>query len=256
VQTIFAEGVPTEILGLLWSKQDPSSGLFPTDETPADDEVEYPFHLSNQILLWYTLTRMARLLKEVGEPRGLRVRDLEDHAKQLRLAVFNHFVVPRPADDEQFFAYLCDGKGNRRLYHDANDLPTLLAVKWGFVELAPEINIWKNTMGFGFSSANEKGYFGGGPFAGLGSVHTPNPWPLGYFQEFMYAHMMGDKGAQEDASRRIQNAMSFDGTFPEAVDAETGTITSKAWFSWPGCMIASALIPSLKEREQIKMSRA
>jgi uncharacterized protein len=253
VKKILAEGVPSEVLHLLWSKQDEFTGLFPTDETPADDEAEYPFHLSNHILLWHTLNRMQQLLKEIGETWNLKIADLERRAKRLRSTVLKHFVVPRESDGEPFFAYLCDGKGNYRLYHDSNDLPTLFAVKWGFIELAHEVAIWKNTMDFGVSSENAEGYFGGGPFAGLGSVHTPDPWTLGYFQEFIYAHMIGNKEAQDDAWRRITGAMPFDGIFSEAVDARTGAITSKAWFSWAGCMIASAFIPSLKERERINL---
>lgn len=41
-----------------------------------------------------------------------------------------------------------------------------------------------------------------------------------------------------------QGSMFMDGLFSEAVNAETGecNLTSRAWFSWPGCVISSALI--------------
>lgn len=254
VQAILAEGVPAQILGLLWSKQDPLTGLFPTDETPADDEVEYPFLLSNHILLWYTLSRIVQLLGKVGESPDLKISDLAGQAEILRKAVLSYFVTARPTDGELFFAYLSDGKGAHTFYHDANDLPTLFAVKWGFIKDEYELRLWKNTMEWGISPANEKGVYGDGhPFAGLGSVHTPSPWTLGYYQELMYAYMIGSKLAQDDVWRRIHGVMPFDGTFPEAVDAKTGGITSKAWFSWAGCMIASAFIPGLREMEEIMM---
>jgi len=43
-------------------------------------------------------------------------------------------------------------------------------------------------------------------------------------------------------AKKIQGSMFMDGLFSEAVNAETGECTSKAWFSWPGCVISSALI--------------
>ncbi|KAI1848844.1 hypothetical protein JX266_005272 [Neoarthrinium moseri] len=251
VQKILAEGVLTEVLELLWSKQDSSTGLFPTDETPGDDEVEYPFHFSSHVLLWFTLSRVAQLVQEAGPVPSLSVSTLQKRAQELKAAVLHHFVAPRQSDGQPIFAYLCDGNGNHRLYHDANDMPTLFAVKWDFIEAAGELGVWKNTMDWGLSPANDSGYFQGGPFGGLGSVHTPDPWALGYFQEFMYAHMIGDREAQSSAWRRIRAVMLFDGSFPEAVDAETGVITSKAWFNWPGCMIGIAFIPALKEKERI-----
>lgn len=58
----------------------------------------------------------------------------------------------------------------------------------------------------------------------------------------MYAHVKGNEGKREDAWRRIKGCMFWDGLFSEAVDKDTGDCVSKAWFSWPGCMIGSALL--------------
>lgn len=97
-------------------------------------------------------------------------------------------------------------------------------------------------MDFGLSPLNDGGYYGEGEFGGLGSVHTRGPWPLGYAQEFVYAHLTGDEAGKADAWRRIKGSMFWDGLFPEAVDRHTGDCVSKAWFSWPGSMIGSALL--------------
>jgi meiotically up-regulated gene 157 (Mug157) protein len=68
---------------------------------------------------------------------------------------------------------------------------------------------------------------------------------LGYFQEMLYADARGNTRAKDDVLKRIIGAMQWDGTFGEAVDVNTGETTSKAWFSWPGSMIAAALVDSL-----------
>ncbi len=61
-------------------------------------------------------------------------------------------------------------------------------------------------------------------------------------QEFVYASIVGNKNAIMGAWKRIRGAMFWDGLFSEAVDKDTGDCTSKAWFSWPGAMIGSALL--------------
>jgi uncharacterized protein len=139
------------------------------------------------------------------------------------------------------FVYLTNGKGLSKSYHDANDIPTLFVEAWGFAVSPVEVEAWKNTMMFGFSTVNEGGYYGKGRFAGLGSVHTAAPWPLGYFQMWRFAQMTGNDKAEGEAWQKICGSMQWDGTFSEAVD-ETGECISKAWFCWPGAMIGSGLL--------------
>lgn len=247
VSEIVREGTVADIVDLLESRQDSESGLFPTDETPGDDPVEFPFHFSSHVLLWYTFTRLARLIEALGDSINidaskLHPSRLHNLAQNIFSATMKHFVSVNPKTNERMFAYLTSGAGRHVFYHDANDIPTLFAPEWGFVNTPEDIAIWTRTMEFGLSSANEGGFYGDGPYGGLGSVHTRGPWPLGYFQELVFAEMRGDLQAREQAWRKIQGAMFPDGLFSEAVDGHTGECTSKAWFSWPGSMIASALL--------------
>lgn len=242
VRDLIAGHTVTDILQLLWSKRHPITGLFPTDETPGDDAVDYPFHFSSHILLWHTLERMAALLVSLGPLPGLSIEIVQSSADAVRSAALNHFLTVDTATSRPLFAYLTDAQGQYTFYHDANDIPTVFAEKWGFVSSAEELDAWRNTMAFGTTAANEAGYSTGGTFAGLGSVHTSGPWPLGYFQELMYAHDQGDKEGERDAARRIRGSAQWDGTFGEAVDIDSGVTTSKAWFSWPGSMIGALLI--------------
>lgn len=250
VEDLLAEGVVTDILGLLDSKRDSVTGLFPTDETPGDDTVDYPFHFSSHVLLWYTLTRAAHLFRTIGAKPGLSIEVIESIADTVRSAALRHFLTRDKHTGHLKLAYLTDGQGHHTFYHDANDIPTIFAAKWGFLTLPDEVKAWRNTMDFAMTDENELGYSSGGTFAGLGSVHTTGPWPLGYFQQLLYAYVTGNKTAEQDASRRIVGAMQWDGTFGEAVDVHSGTTTSKAWFSWPGSMIGALLV---EEEEGIKL---
>lgn len=234
------EAIP-QLLALLASKRDPDTGLWPTDETPGDDAVEYPFHFSSHVLLWRTLTRLRDLYARVYTAEHETARMLDSLAAELQSAAMHAFLVKRPDTGEEVFAYLTDGKGNHTLYHDANDIPTLYAHPWHFVRDARERLAWHATLAFGMSPDNSQGYCSVGKYPGLGSVHSPGAWVLGYFQELAYATMRRDEGAMKVAWKKVVRAMQWDGTFSEAVDEE-GRCSSKAWFSWPGSMLGAEVI--------------
>ncbi|KAH8780614.1 Six-hairpin glycosidase-like protein [Hyaloscypha sp. PMI_1271] len=244
VKSILTEETIPSILSILELHRDPSTGLYSTEETPGDDAVEHPFHFSSHILLWHTLARLAKTLSKLKFASGtLNPECLKQKAERLQTATLRHFVACNPATGTTMFAYLTDGAGVHTFYHDANDLPTLFIPTWRFADpSSPEHALWTRTMEFGLSPLNTDGFFPQGPYGGLGSVHTRGPWPLGFAQEFIFASLLGDRAAIEDAWRRIQGSMFMDGLFSEAVNAENGECTSKAWFSWPGCVISSALI--------------
>ncbi|KAB5539404.1 Six-hairpin glycosidase-like protein [Coniochaeta sp. 2T2.1] len=245
VNKILAGRAFEDVLGLVRSKRDPATGLFPTDETPGDDAVEFPFHFSSHVLLWYTCTRLAELFKSLGPCHVGDAERMATLAAQVRRATLQHFLTADPATGEVMIAYLTDGEGHHTLYHDANDIPTIFAPTWGFLNTSVEMQSWRNTMEFALSTRNKLGFASGGPFEGLGSVHSKGAWPLGYFQELMFAHATKDETMRRAVWQKIEGAMQWDGTFGEAVDIETGGTTSKAWFSWPGSMIGAALVAEL-----------
>jgi meiotically up-regulated gene 157 (Mug157) protein len=244
VISILTEETIPSILSILKAHQDSSTGLYSTEETPGDDAVEHPFHFSSHILLWHTFSRLGQTLSTLNYiSEALNPEPLRQKTEHLRMSTLKHFVASNPATGGTMFAYLTDGAGVHTFYHDANDLPTLFIPDWDFAkQSSPEHAIWTRTMELGLSPSNTDGFFPQGPYGGLGSVHTRGPWPLGFAQEFIYANLVGDAAAARDAWRRIRGSMFMDGLFSEAVDAETGDCTSKAWFSWPGSVIGSALL--------------
>jgi uncharacterized protein len=164
---------------------------------------------------------------------GLAGLDLEKRATAIRQAVYRHMVVPHR--DRSLFAYLVDLKGNHRLYHDANDLPTALAPIWGFC--SGDDPVWQATMTFAFSRDNEGGYYPG-RYRGLGSVHTPHPWPLGAVQEMIVAGVLADPARRQRAWRRLRRRAFWDGLFAEAWDEVSGEVASRHWFAWPGAALS------------------
>lgn len=241
VRSIISSNTIPLILDMLENHRDPITGLYLTEETPGDDAVEYPFHFSSHILLWHTINRLSCLVKSFSEIETSQYAGLDSLTSEIRTRVLKHFVGKHPKTGDIMFAYLTNGAGRYTFYHDANDIPTLFAVDWNFIDESTK-EIWVQTMNFALSDSNDGGYYPEGEFGGLGSVHTRGPWPLGYAQEFIYASLTSNSTAKENAWRRIKGSMFWDGLFSEAVDAHSGDCVSKAWFSWPGSMIGSALL--------------
>ncbi|AIQ11968.1 glycoside hydrolase family 125 protein [Paenibacillus durus] len=227
-----------EILDMIMEYKDRERWLFQTGETPADDEVAYPYHFSSQVLVWHTLTSLAKL----NETFSFTNLELLEMARLVKNDILDCFVTPH--GDGELFAYLSDLKGSFQLYHDANDLPTVYAPIWGFCN-SNDLR-WINTMEFAFSEENKGGFYDG-EYGGLGSVHTPHPWPLGDGQELLYSLQIGDDRRQQQVRRKLAGTVQWDGLFPEAVNEHTGDVESRHWFSWPGAFISSVFVHSLSE---------
>jgi hypothetical protein len=252
VRNIVKTGVIQELLRVLNAKQDKQTMLWPTDETPGDDRVEYAHHFSSHVLLWRTFTRLHELFTLLETLWDEQTSRLDTAAVRLKERTIEAFTSTPCSSAPTLFAYLTDGCAKQIFYHDGNDVPTSFAKDWGFVSSREEICTWKATMDFALSPANEKGYCNGSPYGGLGSVHSPGAWTLGYYQEMAYAVSANNVHGMQDAWTKIAAAMQWDGTFPEAVDPKTAACTSKAWFSWPGAMIGALLIRMRKAgQEQI-----
>jgi hypothetical protein len=113
----------TEAVLPVLSREHAGTGLFATDETPADDPVAMPYHLSSHILLWYTFRKLAPMMQ---------IDKLSEVMERTHNAIWREFVIEH--NGRNLFTYLTDGAGNHQLYHDANDLPLALAPFWGFCE--------------------------------------------------------------------------------------------------------------------------
>jgi uncharacterized protein len=221
-----------EILTMLMDHKDEQKWLFKTGETPGDDHVVHPYHFSSHVLVWWTLCQLARLNSSVP----FTTRNLLTWAENVQQDCLASFTTTQ---DNALFAYLTDLQGNYQLYHDANDLPTVYAPIWGFCQ--QDDPVWQQTLQFGLSTQNKGGFYPGA-FGGLGSVHTPHPWPLGDGQELLYAHILHDPKRYEQVLQKLTRVVLWDGLFSETIHEETGLVASRHWFSWPGAFISTVLL--------------
>jgi hypothetical protein len=183
-------------------------GLIATEETPADDPLAQPYHFSSHVLLW----RVLDVFRDAA-------------AGDVRAATLRHF------ESRGRFAYAVAGPDaeDARHYHDANDLPTVFAPGWAFCDANDPR--WRATIEFAWSDDNEA--FFPGTLGGLGSVHTPHPWPLGDLQEIVVARATGNPERERRAKDRLARVETWDGLLPEAYDETSGAVASRHWFAWP-----------------------
>lgn len=200
------------LIDALMARKAPHAALFPTDETPGDDPIAYPYHFSSHLLFWYTLKRLGQI--------GIDYHSLQDEIAE---AITRYFVAD--FNGQLLYAYASDGHSKHHFYHDANDLPLALAVAWGYCR--SDDPLWRATVHFALSPDNKGGYYHGR----LGSVHTPAAWPLGEIQTWI----MGDS---QQAQQNLEQAAQWDGALPEAYDAETGAVVSRHWFAWTNAAYA------------------
>ncbi|HET9519838.1 MAG TPA: glycoside hydrolase family 125 protein [Candidatus Limnocylindrales bacterium] len=207
---------------------DPGSGLIATEENAADDRAEAAFTAGSQVLLWYTAMRLAE--PDLAAHVGLAPENLERIAARVRAAFDRHLRIG------DRWAYASDGHGRAVDYHDANDLPTVLAPLWGFC--AADDAAWRGTVEYSFSPANPA--FVDGPEGGLGSAHTPGCWPLGLVQAWLVGRITGDEGAAAVALDRLQRAALRDGMLPETLVADgPAVVPVRHWFAWPGAALGA-----------------
>lgn len=220
-----------EALAPIWSEIDTQTGLLRSAENAADDPAPAPFLSGSQIMLWYTLQRLAELV-DAGALR-LDAGQLRTTSDVTRAAFDEHIA------DGQRWAYATDGRTLRVAYHDANDLPVALAPLWGFCP--PDDAGWRATMAFAFSTANPGFY--PGPRGGLGSLHTPGPWTLGDVQAWIRARVATDDVGAVAVLDRLAAVAFEDGMLPEAYSASLEPdLRIRHWFAWPGAALGALLL--------------
>lgn len=214
------------------TRRAPGYPLYATEETAADDPARVPYLFANHVLL-------VRVLEGLDD-LGVDAARLLDEPATIRRATREAFVVAE-ADAEPVFAYGTNLSGTWVLGHDANDLPLVMAPAWGFCPASDPI--WRATVARAFSPRNPS--FFSGLHAGLGSLHTPGPWPLGHVQARLVARVLGDPAAEQGAVSALAAASYWDGALPEASDPATGEPISRPWFAWPGAAHAALELGAL-----------
>lgn len=189
------------ILKRLKTKRNQDVALYETFLQPTDDLRVYPYLTYDNVLVWYSLRKLAEHDPAYG--------DLAAEAERVKAAIIEHCIKEK--DNKKMFAWSVDLSGNWDIYDEPPGSLQLLP-HYGFCTEADEV--WQHTV----AVIRRKDYpysFADCPIAEIGCPHAPHPWVLSISNSLL-------SGKQEDARKHLALCKLDNGIACESVDAYTG----------------------------------
>lgn len=201
----FLDGVG-RIQRRLATKRHPEIALYETFLQPTDDTRVYPYLTYDNMLVWYSLTKLAALY---GSRYPQKKKAWLEEAERVKKAIYAHCV--REKDGEKMFAWSVDLNGGWDVY-DEPPGSLLLLPHYGFCEMTDPI--WIHTVNI----IRRKDYpfsFADCPIAEIGCPHAPYPWVLSIANSLL-------SGREEQAKKHLALAQMDNGIACESIDPYTG----------------------------------
>ena len=189
------------ILKRLRTKRHPKVALYETFLQPTDDMRVYPYLTYDNVLVWYSLSKLAEFYPEY-ESLGLE-------ADCVRTAINAHCIKEK--DGQKMFAWSVDLDGNWDIY-DEPPGSLLLLPHYGFCSMDNEV--WKHTVAI-IRREDYPYSFADCPIAEIGCPHAPHPWVLSIANS-----LLSDK--KEEAREHLALCKLDNGVACESVDEFTG----------------------------------
>jgi len=171
--------------------------LYSTDLNSSDDPVKYPYVTFDNVLLWYSIRRLAKALKDSKERERLL-----NLSKRIRTDIMKELV------HDGRFVYSSDLQGGYEIYDDPTGSLILLPY-FGFVRRTSQL--YKRTMTW--IESKENPFFIEGKFPGEANRHVRHPW-LHYFASLIMS--------SESKGKVIESMPLDDGLMCETIDEKTG----------------------------------
>lgn len=189
------------ILKRLRSKRHRDTALYETFLQPTDDLRVYPYLTYDNVLVWYSLQKLAEYYPEY--------EDMKEEAQRVKEAIETHCVKEK--DGRRMFAWSVDLEGNWDVY-DEPPGSLLLLPHYGFC--TQEDEVWRHTV----EVIRREDYpysFAGCPIAEIGCPHAPHPWVLSISNSLL-------SGKKEAARDHLALCRMDNGIACESVDEYTG----------------------------------
>jgi len=207
VRKPYIEDGVAHILRRLKEKRHPTRALYETFLQPTDDMRFYPYLTYNNVLVWYSLLKLAELYQGIWPEEKLGA--LRGEAEAVRRAIHENCVFEK--DGKPMFAWSVDLAGNWDVY-DEPPGSLLLLPHYGFCSL--DDPIWQHTAEV-IRRPDYPYSFSGCPIAEIGCAHAPHPWILSLSNSML-------SGRKEEAKRHLALCKMDNGIACESVDEYTG----------------------------------
>lgn len=227
------EGVE-RILKRLQTKRHKNVALYETFLQPTDDLRVYPYLTYDNVLVWYSLKKLAKYYPEYA--------DLAVEADRVKAAIDEHCVKEK--DGRLMFAWSVDLDGHWDIY-DEPPGSLLLLPHYGFCEQDDEV--WQHTV----EIIRRKDYpysFADCPIAEIGCPHAPHPWVLSISNSLL-------SGQKDSARMHLSRCKLDNGIACESVDEYTGESTSGDAFATCAGFLAYAIDSAYngQKREEVAL---
>lgn len=207
-------GAPVGYTGMTWS------GF-----RPSDDACTYGYLVPSNCFAAVALDGMADIAAAVLHESAL-ANDAHVLAQHIQQGIDQFGVVQ--VDDESFYAYEVDGRGNALFIDDAN-VPSLLSLPY-LGHCAPDDPRYLTTRRRVLSELNPH-YVAGSQLAGVGSPHTPDGWvwPLAIAMQGLTSTSLHE---QQHCLALLEDSARKSRAMHESVDADDVSNYTRPWFSW------------------------
>lgn len=219
------------ILKRLWSKRAPDTALYETFLQPTDDTRVYPYITYDNVLVWYSLSKLSELYPEYAK--------LTEEAAAVKSAIFEYCV--KELDGQKMFAWSVDLAGNWDVY-DEPPGSLLLLPHYGFC--TPDDPVWRRTV----EVIRRRDYpysFADCPIAEIGCPHAPHPWVLSIANSLL-------SGRREEALEHLRRCTMDNGIACESVDEFTGKSATGDAFATCAGFLAYAVNEAYGERKEMR----
>ncbi len=226
LQKSFVEEGVALILKRLNAMRHPELPLYETFLQPTDDLRTYPYITYDNVLVWYSLRKLAELYTGIWSEE--KCAGLLAQAEAVDGAIRAHCVFQK--DGKAMFAWSVDLKGGWDVY-DEPPGSLLLLPHYGYCSLTDPV--WQHTAAV-IRREDYRFSFAGCPIAEIGCAHAPHPWILSLANS-----MLSDR--KESARRHLLLCAMDNGIACESVDEYTGESATGNAFATCAGFLAYAL---------------
>ena len=202
------------IVKRLRTKRNNHVALYETFLQPTDDLRVYPYLTYDNVLVWYSLRKLAVYCPEYAE--------LEQEANMIRQAITEHCVKEK--EGRKMYAWSVDLTGKWDIY-DEPPGSLLLLPHFGFCSMADDI--WRHTADI-IRRQDYPYSFADCPIAEIGCPHAPHPWVLSISNSLL-------SGKAKEAKKHLMLCRMDNGIACESVNEYTGeSATGEAFATCAG----------------------
>ena len=231
------------------------TGMSRSEFRPSDDSQMLPYYIPSNAFAVVELRKVAKLLVEVGKKFSKEVaiwgklaESAEQLAEEIDKGIRDYGIFNSDNENDEFYAFECDGYGNKHFMDDAN-IPGLLSLSYmGYVN--NDDAVFQETRRRILSKNKNPYYFVGTAGEGVGGPHCGynKIWPMAIITRIMSsndeAEIVQNLGWLKDSAKRT----AF---MHESFNVDDVQDFTRDWFAWCNSWFAEMIMHLIETRPHL-----